>query len=1121
MQYRIGLDIGIGSVGYAVLENDPVTEEPVRIVKLGVRTFNPNEVPKTGESVAKNRREKRGIRRRQRRKHFRMKRVKSLISRFLGVDFEKANQNLLNEDVYFLRAKALDEKISNEELSKVILHILKRRGFRSNRIHSTDKEEGKLKTAISENEERMNKGGYRTIGEMLYKDEAYKVECCGKLVYNVRNHGGDYRNCFSRATLANELQIILEKQKELGNEKITDEFIEKVVYIFEKQRNFDEGPGAQSPYHFDEYEVGNCTFIPTEKRAPKASYTFELFNALSKINNLKIGAEFLTQEQRKELYDVVQTKPELKFKQIRKMFSVPNDKLFNLCNYKRSKKEQDISDDEFIEKCENKVFVSMKRSYDIRKALGDVENFDADFVDAIALMCSMCKSDERVDKYIAEKNFALSADQIDKIKALSGIEKFGSLSIKAMKKIIPFLYDGERYDIACKHAGFDDASFEHEKTKYLKGKCVEEALADVTNNVVKRAVNQSLRVLNKIIEIYGSPQFVNIELARDIAKNSQDRRTIEQNQMGNTEKNQHIYDTIKSEFGVKSPSGQDILKYRLYQEQNSKCMYSGKEIEFARLFEPNYVQIDHILPISRSMNDSFSNKVLVLSKENQDKGNRTPFEYFGKDEKRWNEFKARVSLLKNVDKKRFLLKEKFTEEESAEFISRNLNDTRYMSKLLLNMMQKNLLMAPSKINEGTKSRKNIKSVSGSITSYLRKCWGINKIREDGDIHHAIDATIIACAGDSEVQKITKFNKRKELFVSRDDKFINVVTGEVMSAFEREEYENKKLDVLKDRLPQPYEWFKKELEILAKVCYTNFEFSDEEKMQLAKMNYSEEEIAQAKPVFISRMKTVKETGAIHKDTIMSTREFKETGNLIKSVSVQKLKLCNIPEEFELAGDKYPECSIENYYRPTDDRLLYLKLKNYLKEDGKIPDVVYKPRKDGSNGPIVRKVKVYEKASSYIPVSRGGAANDAMYRVDVFEKDNKYYLCPIYYADVYAHKLPNKVIAIGKPWETIDDSFKFKFSLYQNDLVRVGNNKEIVLKKKNKNENSNKPDEIENSEYMLYYNSTGISTASITLLTHDNCYIINSCGVKTLKKFEKLYVDILGNVYNAPKEERKPI
>ena len=132
-----------------------------------------------------------------------------------------------------------------------------------------------------------------------------------------------------------------------------------------------------------------------------------------------------------------------------------------------------------------------------------------------------------------------------------------------------------------------------------------------------------------------------------------------------------------------------------------------------------------------------------------------------------------------------------------------------------------------------------------------------------------------------------------------------------------------------------------------------------------------------------------------------------------------------------------------------------------------------------------------------------------------------MCPIYYADVYAHKLPNKVIVRDRPWETIDNSFKFKFSLYQNDLVKVGNNKDIVLKKKNKNENSNKPDEIENSEYMLYYNSTGISTASITLLTHDNCYIINSCGVKTLKKFEKLYVDILGNVYNAPKEERKPI
>ena len=326
------------------------------------------------------------------------------------------------------------------------------------------------------------------------------------------------------------------------------------------------------------------------------------------------------------------------------------------------------------------------------------------------------------------------------------------------------------------------------------------------------------------------------------------------------------------------------------------------------------------------------------------------------------------------------------------------------------------------------------------------------------------------------------------------------------------------------MPQPYEWFLRELEIRSRAEYFNFDFSDDEKLELAKMGYFDEELKSAKPIFVSRMKNVKSTGPIHAETIMSTREYKETKNLIKSVSIYSLDVKEKEEPIKLKDDKYPEFSIENYYRPQDDRLLYLKLKEFLVENGtKIPETMkfYKPKSDGTDGPLVKTVKVYQKATNCVITPNGAAANDTMYRVDVYVKDKKFYLCPIYMADVYAHKLPNKVIEIGKDWTTIDNSFKFKFSLYKNDLVKVTSKKNIVMNKNFKNPKSKKPDKIESNEFLVYYNSTNISVASIKIFTQDNCYRTDSLGVKTLLNLEKYYVDIMGNIYKAPKEERKSL
>lgn len=1132
--YRIGLDIGIGSVGYSVLENDPITEQPVRIIKLGIRTFSPNEVDKTGESSAKKRREARGVRRRKRRKQFRFERTRNLLGKTFGTEiwqelellnYGNKEKEIKPSDVYELRAKALEKKLSYAEIAKIILHILKHRGFKSNRKNQqSNNDEGKLLKAISENLKYLQEKGYRTIGEMLYKDDKYKMISSGKEIYNIRNHSGDYSNCFYRADLKNELELILNTQQNFGNDKITEDFIEKTISIFEAQRNFDEGPGEGSPYSA-KFEVGNCTFIKTEKRAPKASYTFELFNALSKINNLKINGEDLTLNQKQFLYEYIKEKEKLRFADVRKLLKVEDGLFFNLCSYKLGKKEEDLSQEEYIKKCEERIFVSMKNSFEIKKKIGLESSYEnKELLDEIALMLSLCKSDSTIDEYIKNNEILkqLSNAQIESIKTLN-FDKFGSLSIKAMQQIEPFLLQGQRYDIACQSAGFNHSSFEHEKHKYLKGKDIDEKLADITNNVVKRSVNQTLRIINEIIREYGSPQFISIELARELGRSRQDRNNMEKSQQSRFLDNEKIVEILINEFKIIKPKGQDILKYKLYLEQNGKCMYSGKPIDNARLFESNYLQIDHILPFSKSMNDSFNNKVLVIAGENQNKGDRTPYEYFGSDENKWNDFVTRVSLLKNREKQRNLLKKSITDDDQREFISRNINDTRYISKLLYELFRENLQMTPVKEKEG-KKRKVVYSVNGAVTNYLRKCWGIDKVREDGDIHHCIDASVIAIVDDGMVQKITKFNKFKEKYVPHGDKFISKITGEVLSAEEKQEYEKENINVLSGRLPMPYDWFLNELKIRSRINYYSNEFSNEEKFDLLKMGYSEEELNQTKPVFISRMKTVKITGPIHEETLMSTREYKETGNLIKSVSIYDLKCTNKIETIKLKDDKYPEFTIENYYRPQDDRLLYLSLKECMVENGgKIPQTkkLYKPRKDGTDGPIVKTVKTYKRAAKCVITPNGAATNDIMHRVDVFEKNGKYYLCPIYMADVYAHKLPNKVIQIGKEWKTIDNSFNFKFSLYKNDLIKVKSKKQITLSKTFNNPKSNKPDKIKNEEFLLYYNSTDSSNASIKVSSYDDCYYIKGLGVQNLLKFEKYYVDIMGNVYKAPKEERKQI
>ena len=139
---------------------------------------------------------------------------------------------------------------------------------------------------------------------------------------------------------------------------------------------------------------------------------------------------------------------------------------------------------------------------------------------------------------------------------------------------------------------------------------------------------------------------------------------------------------------------------------------------------------------------------------------------------------------------------------------------------------------------------------------------------------------------------------------------------------------------------------------------------------------------------------------------------------------------------------------------------------------------------------------------VEVQEGLAANGGIARLDIFEKNNKFYMVPIYIADMINRKLPNKAIKAYKSeneWIEMDESYKFKFSIYSKDLIRV--------KKKKEN------------DIWGYYTTMQRCTGSLNLLAHDGSEEYKSIGIQNLEIFEKYEVDILGNYHRVKKETRK--
>lgn len=1156
--YRLGLDIGIASVGAAVVQTNSF-DNPCHLTEPDVRKFTAAECRENGKyygkSAAVPRRECRSTRRRIRRKQLRMNCIKQALQKadLIDIDeFMKRYSDGTLPNVYQLRYEGLDRLLTDDEFAQILIHIAKHRGFLSTRrADKKDKESGAILAATSANQKLMMEKGYRTVGEMMYLDESFHTPCSSNehgFIVTPRNKAKDYKHTIYRSMLVDEVHALFDAQRKLGNTKATETLESEYLEIMTRQRSYDLGPGLQadgtkSPFAMDGYKsnAGECTFYKNETRAAKGTYTAELSMTLQKINNLKLvdrygDGRFLTDEEKQKILEYISKHKTMKYKTVKTLLGIDPMIRFNLLNYGKKKKTKKESDDktkddstkkkstkksktkaetsektdkdsnkeetelERINRIEDTVFVSMEFTLSYTdclktriKTLSETEK--RDLFDEVGELLTSYKTDEaRIEKL---SNLGLTSEEIDHLLDLNP-KGYARLSHKAMKEIEPYLVQGLTYDKACTAAGLDfQVTYTGEKMKYLKGPEINNIINNIQSPVVRRSVAQTVRVINAIIRKYGSPQAVNVELSREMSKSFLERKKAETAMELRHKENVKFCEEIKK-LGINSPNGEDITRYRLWKDQNGICLYSGEKIPTRAMFTREY-EIDHIIPYSISLDDRYQNKVLVKAKENQTKGNRLPYEYFGHDKTRWAAYENRVeSLIKSDGKKAHLLKKNYTKEDQREFTERNLNDTRYATTVVYNMILQYLYLEPYNCDGKTKQ---VYAVNGAVTAYLRKRWGLNKKDRTNDRHHAMDAVVIACCTDEMIAKVTKYMQDRETAYSKNFRIADEETGEILtrSNFTREQYD----EAYGVRFPVPWETFREEIDLRIfnddpfgylmkdrnlqiKIDYPDWMYGEEES-PVAKGKY----INYIRPMFVSVACSHKATGRAHEETIRSAKYHDSDSLVISKKALKDLKLNKDNE-------------IKDYYNKECDLLLYEALRNRLLEyggDGKkaFAEEFHKPKADGTDGPVVKSVKVIEKKTTGVQINHGLAGNGNMVRVDLYQKEGKYYAVPIYISDMVKKEIPRKAATGGKQykdWRVMNPD-DFLFSVYPRDLLHL---------KKWKPFN----DGLSNDIYM-YFAGLDPASASFAVTAHDSSISLRGIGIQNLELIEKCQVDMLGEIH----------
>ena len=606
MKYRLGIDLGTTSLGWALLRLDE-QNEPYAVIRAGVRIFNNGRDPKTEASLAVARRLARQQRRTRDRK---IRRKERLIGELVDMGFFPKDpvkrRQLASLDPFKLRTEALDRALSPEEFARAIFHLARRRGFKSNRkIDSGDTESSKMKEAIKRTLNELQNKGFRTVGEWLNMRHQQRLGTRSR-IKNVPTGSGKQTTAYdfylNRFMIEYEFDRIWEKQSQMNPGLFTNErkaILKDIIFY-------------QRPLR--PVEPGRCTLMPDNPRAPLALPQQQDFRIYQEVNNLRkidptsLLEVNLTLPERDRIVELLQRKPALTFDAVRKALCFNGT--FNLEGENRSELKGNLTNCSLAKK---KLFGESWYSFDAHKRFEIVEHLLQE------------ESEENLVSWL-QKECNLSEEYAKNVASVRLPAGYGALCQEAIDLILPYLKaEVITYDKAVQKAGMNHSELTLAQEtgeilpelpyygQYLKrhvgfgtGKLedsAEKRYGKIPNPTVHIALNQLRTVVNALIRRYGKPTQIVIELARELKQNkkAKDQYRIEMNH--NQIRNERIREDISMILGInpENVKRKDIEKQILWEELNLKdatarcCPYSGKQISAEMLFTDE-VEIDHILP---------------------------------------------------------------------------------------------------------------------------------------------------------------------------------------------------------------------------------------------------------------------------------------------------------------------------------------------------------------------------------------------------------------------------------------------------------------------------------------------------------------------------------------------
>jgi len=774
VSYSLGLDIGTNSIGWCIIGYSD-TGIADHIKAIGVRIFSDGRDPKSKSSLALARREKRAMRRS--RDRF-LRRRQALLNLLVEYDLlpkdrsERKQLELYNP--YIARAAALDGSLPLHQIGRCLFHLNQRRGFKSNR--KTDKGDpasGKIAFATSKLRAAMCDSRARTFGEFL----AGRLKNGQPLRIRMRDDEGPqkangeasegYAFYPDRALLEEEFRLIWDTQKKYHPDALTAERLEALFLCVFFQR-----PLRQP-------EVGRCMLLGTERRLAKSDPLFQKRRLLEELNALMIERgpgivpERLTIEQRNTLLMAMHGKRSIAFTSLRKTLKI-SDAVFNK---ERAGRDKLTGDEVFAELANKDRFGPFWSEVDLERQRAIVSKLrdEQDGEKLVAWLISECNLEEERARKVAGASLPEGYGRVGETATRTLIREL--TAPREDGRVVVYSEAVERAPELGHHSDFRTGEIRDQLPYYgevlerhlIPGsgdpdeKNIEKRLGKLTNPTVHIGLNQLRRVMNAIIQNYGHPSEIIVELARDLKTSDDQKRDIQRKQKQDFEAALKRGEKLR-ELG-QPDTGANRALLKLWEQLGEdpldrRCIYTGQVIGPAMLFS-DAVDIDHILPWSKTLDDSNANKIVCIAGANRAKRNRTPFEAWGGSSE-WDAILQRAEHLPHNMKWRFNpdAMKKFGDESG--FLARHLIDTQHLSRLAKQYLE---AVAPDRVWVST----------GKLTAMLRRHWGLNSLLPDHNYaktvheknrtdhrHHAIDAAVIGVLSLSLIQKVAREAGLREL-----------------------------------------------------------------------------------------------------------------------------------------------------------------------------------------------------------------------------------------------------------------------------------------------------------------------------------------------------------------------